>query len=182
MIKKLALTTLSTLFFIGCGGGTTSKGDGTVAATQGEYNLWDYMTPNSSNTNTFSLSSKNKNSTYVSTYTVKSNRVEEVDDYAKNEKTIYEKQRDKIIVRFKKDNKANGFYALKLTADIGDTVTLRSSSCKLSKHYDTFTLSGKSFQDVIEITCASQPGYYQKGIGEIAQIENSGKNIRILSN
>ena len=142
------------------------------------------MTPNASNTNTFTLSSNSVDTTYKSTYTVvNQSRVEEVADYAKDEKTIYEKSNNKIIIKFEKNGKANGFYELKLTADIGNVVTVRNSNCKLSNHHDTFSIAGKSFQDVIEITCNNIPGYYQKGIGEVAQKEDStGKNIRVLSN
>ncbi len=181
MTKRIMLTTITTLFLVGCGTGGTQTSH-TKTGT-GQYNLWEYMTPSNSNTNTFKLSSSSVNSTYKSTYSVTTNRVTEVADYAKDEKTIYEKDSDKIIVRFEKGGKANGTYALKLTANINDIVTVRNSSCKLTHHYPTFSIAGKSFDDVIEITCGTTPGYYQKGIGEIAQKEDSsGKSIRVLSN
>jgi hypothetical protein len=109
--------------------------------------------------------------------------VVEVNDYASNEKTIYEKLNNKIKVRFEKNNKANGMYELHLTADIGDIITERSSECVLHKHYPTFSIKDRNFQDVIEIKCGNTPGYYQKGVGEIAQIEESNqKRVRVLSN
>ncbi len=178
MIKKLTLTLTTALFFVGCGGG------GNPTPKSGAYNLWEYIAPVSSKTDTFTLSSNSVDTTYKSTYKVVNQaRVEEVADYAKDEKTIYEKSNDKIIIKFEKNGKPNGFYELKLTADIGDIVTKRDSTCKLAKHHDSFSIAGKSFQDVIEITCNNIPGYYQKGVGEVAQKEdNTGKNIRVLSN
>ena len=182
MIQKLILTSLTAFLFIGCGG-TTGGDDKKPVVVQGKYNLWEYMTPNTSNTNTFNLSSNSVDSKYTTTYKVERNRVVEVADYAQGEETIYEKFTDKIIIKFKKGGKPNGFYEIKLTANINDVITKRSSSCRLSKHHDNFTIAGKSFQDVIEITCGSTPGFYQKGVGEIAQIEDdSGKNLRVLSN
>ena len=185
MIKSIALVTLTTLLLTGCGGGSeSSEGDKTPGVTNnGKYNLWEYMTPSYSNTNTFTLSNNSIDSTYKSTYSVTSNRVTEVADYAKDETTIYEKGSNSITVRFEKGGKANGTYALKLTANVNDIVTIRNSTCKLTNHFETFTLAGKTFNDVIEITCGSVPGYYKKGVGEVAQKEDkSGKNIRILSN
>lgn len=187
MIKNLTLATLATLFLVGCGGGTTDEKSSSVSTTKeikhGQYDLWQYMTPATSNTNTFTLSDNSVDSSYKSTYTVKNSRVEEVADYAKNEKTIYEKGDTSITIKFEKDGKANGTYALKLSADIDDVVTVRNSSCKLTQHFDSFNIEGKAFSDVIEITCGDIPGYYQKGIGEIAQKESkSGKSIRVLSN
>ncbi len=182
MIKSIALTTITALFLIGCGGGGDDTTTSTPVAT-GEYNLWEYMTPSTSDTNTFTLSSNNVNTTYNTAYSVTRSRVEEVADYAQDEKTIYEKDADSIIVTFEKAGKPNGTYALKLTANINDIVTTRTSTCKLTNHLNSFSIADKTFQDVIEITCGTTPGYYQKGVGEIAQIEDSsGKNIRVLSN
>jgi hypothetical protein len=186
MIKNLAFTTTITLFLIGCGGGTTETTNSQLGSQSlnKAYNLWEYMVPNSNHTNTFTRSNNNQISSYKTSYSVlNSSHVEERADYAPNETTIYEKSNNKITIRFQKDGKANGMYELQLGADIGDTVTIRNSTCKLTKHYDNFSIAGKSFQDVIEITCGTTPGYYQKGVGEVAQKEDSsGKNIRVLSN
>jgi len=189
MSKKVLVSTLLALAFVGCGsGGDTSSSSGskdsqTNAINQKQYNLWSYMTPQSSHTNTYSIYSNNKTIKYNTQYSVKQNRVVEVNDYASDEKTIYEKLSNKIKIRFEKNNKANGMYELRLTANEGDIITERSSTCKLIKHHDTFEIKGKSFTDVIEIKCGDIPGYYQKGVGEIAQVEEKNKkSIRVLSN
>ncbi len=183
MIKSITFTTITALFLVGCGGGGEDTAASPTLTNTGKYNLWEYMTPSTSHASTFTLSSNSVDSTYKSTYSVSNNRVAEVADYAKDETTIYEKGPDKITVRFEKGGKANGTYALKLTANINDIVTVRNSTCKLSQHYETFPIAGKTFDDVIEITCGNIPGYYQKGIGEVAQKEGaSGKDIRVLSN
>ncbi len=181
MIRRVFIA-VTTLALIGCGGGNDTK---TAAATttNGKYNLWEYMTPSTTKTNTFTLTSNSVNTTYKSTYSVTPSRVTEVADYAKDETTIYEKGTDTITVRFEKNGMANGMYQLRLKANINDIVTKRDSTCKLSQHYTHFSIAGKNFDDVIEITCGTTPGYYQKGVGEIAQKEDkSGKNIRVLSN
>jgi hypothetical protein len=187
MIKNLTLASITLLLFIGCGGGDSGSTDKPITQTRidKKYNLWSYMVPTSNGTHTFTHTQNGTTSTYKTTYTINGTRVEEVADYAQDEKTIYEKINDEIIIKFEKSNRANGMYQLFMTADIGDIVTVRNSTCSLSNHFDNFKVpnTNKSFTDVIEITCNNIPGYYQKGVGEIAQIEDSaGKNIRVLSN
>ncbi len=187
MIKNIALTTIALVLLVGCGGGESGSSDKPITQTRvdKQYNLWAYMVPTTNSTHTFTHIQNGSTSTYKTTYTVHSTSVEEVADYAQDEKTVYEKVNDEINVKFEKSNKPNGMYKLFMTADVGDVVTVRNSTCTLSKHFDAFKApnSDKSFTDVIEITCNNIPGYYQKGVGEIAQIEDStGKNIRVLSN
>jgi len=188
MIKNVALTTIALILLTGCGSGGEDTGSSkpiTQTRLDKKYNLWSYMVPTANSTHTFTHTQNNKSSTYKTTYLVSDTRVTEVADYAQDEKTIYEKVNDEINVKFEKSNKANGLYKLFMTADVGDVVTVRNSTCTLSRHFDNFNVpnSDKSFADVIEITCNNIPGYYQKGVGEIAQIEDSaGKNIRVLSN
>jgi len=188
MIKNITLTLTTALLLVGCGGGdtgntTSSSTIGTQNTTLKAYNLWDYMVPTQSKTNTFTLNQNGTISHYTSNYTVQDNYVEEVASYAPSEKTTYQKDADAIVVKFQKDNKANGMYELVLSADVGDVVTKRSSSCKLNMHHDSIEVAGKSFQDVLEIRCGNLPGYYQKGVGEVAQLEDTtGKNTRVLSN
>jgi outer membrane biogenesis lipoprotein LolB len=180
---------ISILLFTGCGGGgsnETSNRDQIGSASPHKsktYNLWEYMTPQSSDTKTYTLLSQNRSINYKTTFDVKRDRVVEINDYAANEKTIYEKKSDSIVVKFEKNGKPNGTYTLHLSADIGDIITKRSSNCELKAHYDTKEIEGKVFNDVIEIRCGETPGFYQKGVGEIAQIEGgASKKVRVLSN
>ena len=200
MIKSSISPLVLALFLMsGCGGGgagdtggsssglTQSDKKGAVPTdkgkTDGKYNLWDYMAPKNDRTNNFVETTGDSTKNYKTTYSTSPNRVTETSDYAKNEKTIYTKEADRVTVSFEKDGTPNGEYALDLTADIGDIVTVKESTCKLTKHYDTVDISGKNFTDVIEIKCGDIPGYYQKGVGEIAQVEEKNKkSIRVLSN
>ena len=190
MIKNITYAALLSLLLVGCGTGVSSDNEREGAndpynenIVVKKYNLWEYMTPNKANTNTFTLSSNSMSTTYTTNYKVTKSRVEEVADYAKDEKTIYIRGKNKITVKFEKGGRANGTYDLALTADVGDTVTKRNSTCKFTRYLETFSISNKNFKDVIEITCGDVPGYYEKGTGEIAQIENKNdKSIRVLSN
>ncbi len=192
MIKNLLFSTTAIFFLIGCGGGTesesstnninTNNSQSIVSTPKGSYSLWDYIVPSSSKTSEFSVHSQQDGErTYRTSYAVKTNRVEEIADYAENETTIYEVHSDKITIKFLKDGKPNGLYQLHSFANIGEVVTVRGSDCKLAKHHDQYKLDDKVFDDVIEIVCTNQPGLYQKNVGEIAQI-NSGKDYRVLSN
>ena len=185
MIKLITFTGLLTFMLVGCGatGSTEDKTKSSDNIPTGKYDLWSYMVPSESKKNTFTLKTDSKTSTYTTEYKVSRSQVKEVSDYAKEETTIYEKLGDKIIVSFEKNSQRNGKYELVRSADEGDMVTIRDSSCKLFKHHNSIKISDKTFQDVIEITCNGIPGYYQKGVGEVAQKEDSaGKSIRILSN
>jgi len=186
--RLLAVSVVTIGLFSGCGGSANSVDSINNTSDEqnipsGSYNLWDYMTPANSHTSRYTILNNGQQSKYNTNYSVKKNRVVEVSDYVRNEKTIYEKYKDRIKIKFEKDNKPNGMYELKLYVNIGDKITIRDSSCKLTKHLDDFELNGKHFNDVIEVKCGNKPGYYQKGVGEIAQVDDpSKKAIRVLSN
>jgi outer membrane biogenesis lipoprotein LolB len=200
MKKALTLSILTVALLTGCGGGGEDSQKGNdksinkktsttqvgVGKTDGKYNLWEYMTPSKDRTSNFIETKGDSSSTYKTTYSISAQTVTEVSDYAQNEKTIYTKMSDRIRVSFEKDGTPNGSYDLDLTADIGDIVTVKESTCKLIDHYDEKKLGDKIFSDIIEIRCNDKPGYYQKGIGEVAQtnaLSTTGvKTIRILSN
>ncbi len=189
MKKIVVASVVLTFMFIGCGSSSSSDAsepkkeiENSSAKADGYY-LWSYFTPANSNTNSFSLYNDGKSTQYKTTYSVKQDRVIEQSDNVSNEKTIYEKLSNSIRVKFEKNGKPNGMYELKLYANIGDVVTVRDSSCKLYKHYDNLTIKGKSFNDVIEIRCSNRPGYYEKGVGEIAQMsDKDSRSVRVLSN
>ena len=190
MKKALILSTIVISLFSGCGGGgdrDTNLNNNSISGKSNDknsYNLWNYFTPANSKTNNYRYYEGNKVSSYKSSYSVSETKVVEIDNYAPNEKTIYEKMPDYIKVSFEKNGKPNGLYKLKFYANIGDSVTVIESGCKLTKHYDNFSLKGENFNDVIEIRCDDKPGYYQKNVGEIAQeIQNKNqKSIRVLAN
>ena len=191
-MKRLLIAGSSIALFLlaGCGSAGEREDNGIdktsesydATRSKGSYNLWEYMTPANSHTSTYTVLSNGNRIKYSTNYSVKQNRVVEVSDYVSNEKTIYERYTDKIKVRFEKNNRPNGMYDLKLYVNIGDRITVRDSSCKLNRHIDDFELKGKHFSDVLEVKCGDKPGYYQKGVGEIAQIDdNAEKSIRVLS-
>ncbi len=198
MIKSIPSLLLVLTLITGCGGGssdeqptpkqtpTTSSNQLGIGKTDGKYKLWEYVTPKTDTTNNFIDTTGDKTDSYKTTYSISTSSVTETSDYAKNEKTIYTKKADRITVTFTKDGTPNGSYDLDLTADINDDVTVLASQCILTKHFDSIKINDKSFSDVIEIKCSDKPGYYQKGIGEIAQTQLIGttgsRSVRILSN
>ena len=201
MIKRSIPSMLFAMTLItGCGAGgaeekgspskTTNNSKSKVALgkgkTTGQYKLWEYITPKTDTTNSFRETDGDTTQSYKTTYAISTNKVTETSDYAANEQTIYTKKADRITVSFTKDGTPNGSYDLDLTADINDIVTVKDSTCKLVKYYDSVKINDKTFSDVIEIKCNDKPGFYQKGVGEIAQTDligsNGSRSIRILSN
>ena len=190
MIKKILLATALLLFLNGCGSGPTSDDETTINTPtinnieKKDYNLWEYMVPTNDRVNSFSLYNNDEtkpSETYTTSYKVYENLVEESSSYAPDEKTIYEKKDNEIVVSFQKDNSIMGFFTLELQANIDDMVTKKASDCKLEKHYPLYN---DKFSDVIEIVCGNQHGFYQKNVGEISQIaqDETSKKVRILSN
>lgn len=201
MRRTIPALLLALTLITGCGGGgDTDTGDDSPPSTNnptssvqsgkgkttGQYNLWEYVTPKTDTTNSFIETNRDTTQSYKTTYAISTNSVTEIADYAKNEKTIYTKKTDRVTVSFTKDDTPNGSYDLDLTADINDIVTVMDSTCKLIKHYDSVTINDKAFTDVIEIKCDDKPGYYQKGVGEVAQTQILGtsgsRSVRVLSN
>ncbi len=194
MIKQLLLATTITftLLLMGCGSGPSETKNSEISLNDHQnndtppkqYNLWEYLTPSSNRTNSFSLYTDNINQpdeTYSTTYTVSDNLVVEVSSLSESEKTIYEKKDNEIVISFQKDGLLMGFFTMQLQANIDDIVTKKTSNCKLAKHYPIYD---DKFEDVIEISCDNQHGFYQKGIGEVAQVitDQNNKTLRIISN
>ncbi len=205
MRQNISVALLTLALLTGCGGNKTDEKSDTnnksntqkdnpttttsisdKGKTNGKYNLWDYMTPKTNTTNNFIETNGDETNEYTITYSISEKEVIETSDYAQNEKTIYKKKPDRVTVEFQKDNEFNGSYDLHLTADINGDVTILTSTCKLTKHFDKKTINSKEFLDVIEIRCNDKPGYYQKDIGEIAQTEvvdaKGVSSLRILAN
>ncbi len=173
MKNKHMLALVTAFLFAGCGGGgedTPSDGSSTTTTTtKGTYQIWDYLVPVSNTTSNYLKTNGTDTQEYQSKFIKADNTVTESSDYAKNEQTIYTKNSDSITIAFYKNGAKNGAYNLKTSADIGDIVTIKQSNCVLKKHHDNIKIDTKDFNDVIEIVCGIQPGYYQKGVGEIAQ-------------
>ena len=165
---------LSMLLLGGCGGTTGgSQGGGDYERSQNYNNgaiaLWDYLVPASDTTNSYIKTNGTTSQTYRTRYTREANRVTEVSNLSENEKTIYTKNANDITISFYTDGAENGRLELKPTVDIGERVTIKKSDCRLAKVWDTFHYQNRDFKDVIEIRCGNTPGYYQRGVGEIAQ-------------
>jgi alpha-galactosidase/6-phospho-beta-glucosidase family protein len=184
-MSKIIFTSITVaLILSGCGGGTETKSktisdNSAKGNTAGKYNLWEYVVPSQSEKYSFIEKNGDKSRAYSTTYSKNNNIVTEISDYAQNEKTIYTKKSDSILVEFEKNGIYNGEYSLNLTSDIGDSVTIKESTCKLANHYNKIEISNINFTDVIEINCDGQPGYYQKNKGEIAY--NGEANLRVRS-
>ncbi len=190
MYKNTILAILAAVVISGCGGSATGDEQSTKSShsqpSSGEYALWDYLVPSVDTTNNYIKTTATSTQKYQTRFVKSGDTVTETSDYAKNEQTIYTKNKTNITVSFLKDGAPNGHYDLKLYVDIDDIVTVKKSDCRLTQHYDTYSIDGEKFNDVIEITCGNEPGFYQKGVGEIAQkrsLSTSGKvDIKILSN
>ena len=204
MKRDISIALLALALLTGCGGGgdktdgkdiinpspkdnpTTTTSISDKGKIDGEYNLWDYMTPQNNRINSFVETKGDKTNEYKTTYSINKNEVTEVSDYAQNEKTVYKKKKDRVTVEFLKDGEFNGSYDLHLTADIDGDVTILTSTCKLTNHFDSKIINDTKFLDIIEIRCNNKPGYYQKNIGEIAQTDivdaKGTSSLRVLAN
>ncbi len=184
----IMITILITL--LGCGTTTTQRDNTDTSNKQaysnsGEYALWDYLVPQQSSTNNYIKTTGSTKQKYQTRYVKEDNSVIESSSDVPNEKTVYKKGANSISVSFLKDSQPNGHYELHTLVDIGDMVTIKTSSCILKEHYDSFSFQGKKFEDVIAIECGNTPGYYQKGIGEIGQeqaLNTTGRVVQVLSN
>ena len=182
--KILTILTLLIVTFAGCGGtgsDTKEKRSDTPSYTSGDIALWEYLVPNSDTTNNYIRTSGNDVEKYRTVYTREADKVTEISDFSKNEKTIYTKNKNNITILFYTDGTQNGRLELKPTVDIGDIVTIKKSDCKLVQRLDIFSFEGKEFNDVIEIKCGDAPGYYQKGVGEILQQKSLTENGKVVT-
>ncbi len=194
MLKYFIIIASTLLLFTGCGGGGSEGDSGKVpndhgssdsgTPPQGAYSLWDYLTPSTSKSRSFTYNAPSGTQTYSTHFTVSGDMVTEVDDNAPQEKTVYQKRSDRITVSFQKNGQANGSYDMKRYAKIDDIVTIKDSNCRLVAHHDLISLGGKRYEDVIEIDCGNHPGYYQKYAGEIGQSQkgvDGGAEVEIYA-
>ena len=166
---------LLTLLLTACGGGggTTSGSQQTAQTRETPYSgsiaLWDYLVPAADTTSSYIKTTGDEVQKYQTRYLRQNNSVTEVSDLSKNEKTVYSNEGNKIVVTFYTDGVQNGTVEMKGKVDIGNIVTVKTSDCRLAQHLESFKYNGQLFEDVIEIKCGENPGYYQKGVGEIMQ-------------
>ncbi len=185
-MKRLSLIVISALLFSGCGSSSVSTGsvpttsDGTSPAQTAKtsqkpsgftgYTLYEYLVPASVQT---VQSYKYQNQNYL--------RVESL-EYNKHDNFIsqrslqnqdgeveYQNNGDDTILVTLYHDSASDTFKMHNFVNIGDTVTLKQGSCTLSAYYDRLDFQGKSFDDVVQISCAKSVGYYQKGKGLVVE-------------
>jgi hypothetical protein len=168
------LTTVTiALLFTACGGGGGGEKTTTNGAQEriysGSIDLWQYMVPNADRTNSYIKTTGSNSQQYQTRYVVKENSVTEESELSSNEKTVYTNKGNTILVTFFTDGAQNGSVELKAKVDIGNIVTVKKSDCRLTRQLAEYSYNGQNFKDVIEIVCGKDPGYYQRGVGEILQ-------------
>jgi len=188
-INTLLTAILASILFLTSGCGTTGGDDNNIKAASersknynnGSIALWDYLVPAGDTTNNYIKTTGETTKKYRTRFTREADKVTEVSDLSKNEKTIYMKNANDITVLFYTDGAENGRLELKPTVDIGDIVTIKKSDCKLVKLWDVFHYGDKDFNDVIEIKCGNTPGYYQRNVGEILQQQTIAEKGTVIT-
>jgi len=179
-MRNFILLFILTLTLIGCGGG--GGGDSTSSTTSStipkesysgiSYDTWEYIVPNTSSMTTKSLSSYNADGTsYNATFRTieEDSQVEEIpNNGTSDERVVYTKNDTTIKVTFYKNDNIVYSYEMKRSVKMGEP-TIDNSSCMLTNHYDSISLSGSNYQDVIQIACGGHKGYYAKGKGQVYQ-------------
>ncbi len=165
-----SMTAALMLTACGSGGGEKSTPPTQQARVySGNIDLWQYMVPSSDRTNSYIRTTGTETKKYQTRYVVKADNVTEESQLSSNEKTVYTNRGNTILITFFTDGVQNGSVELKAKVDIGDIVTVKKSDCRLTKQMPEYTYNGEKFEDVIEIVCGNDPGYYQRGTGEILQ-------------
>ncbi len=183
-MKRILLTPLLALLFVGCGsssvdsgdvvvidGGSSPKQDNGITALPSDksYRLYDYLCP-SSNLTVKSYKYKNKIFQSEESLEYTNNTTLTTERSLKNSdgKIEYQSSDDTINVTLYLGTKTESF-SMKNFLNIGDIVTLKESECSVSQHFDKLTYIGKEFSDVLEITCPKSIGYYQKDRGLVLE-------------
>ncbi len=174
ILTTAAVLTILTLGGCGGSGGDTGKSGSSTTPRenvtyQGSIALWDYLVPAGDATNQYIKTTGDQVQKYSTRFVRTNNSVTETSEISPGEKTVYTNRDNTIRIDFFTDDTPNGTVEMKARVDIGDIVTVKKSDCRLARQLATFTYEGRKYQDVIEIDCGNQPGYYQKGVGEIMQ-------------
>ena len=181
-MKKILTLLILSFILIGCGGGgeTSSSSsssrdvsenftDDTISSST--YDTWNYIIPERTSPNSSSISSRSLNgTTYQATFRSieENNIVEEIPENTTDERVIYEKNNNTISVRFYKNDRVTYSYDMHRFVKIGEQ-TISNSSCMLVNHFASKSFNNQTYNDVIEIDCGQQKGYYAKGKGQIYQ-------------
>ena len=172
---KATIGSIAIIFlFTACGSGggekvSTDSPQQEARVYSGNIDLWQYMVPDADRTNNYIRTTGSDTKKYQTRYVVKGNSVTEESELSSNEKTVYTNKGNTILVTFFTDGSQNGSVELKTKVDIGDIVTVKKSDCKLTRQIPEYSYQGQKFEDVIEIVCGNDPGYYQRNVGEILQ-------------
>ncbi len=167
------------LLFIGCGGGSATKKGGKSGDDLGKqeygdaaFKMDDYLFPKSSGD---IVAYKYERGVLYQkdrlTYTVSSNLVKERSNINLGGSIDFlypQDGKDGITVTIYKDSKPQSF-TMRNYIDINDSVTFADGECRLSAHYDRLDLFGRSFNDLLEITCPNSVGYYQRSKGLVVE-------------
>ncbi len=91
---------------------------------------------------------------------------------------------DKFVLSLREENEDDSKYdiAIKKVVEVGDEL---ANGCYLSEHFDTISIDNNPYNDVIKIECKSRSvGYYQKGVGLVAQnilLPQTGEDLSLES-
>lgn len=183
-MKKLLVSSLLAWMFIGCGSTSVDSGAGTDTGKTPQENgiktqiptgftgyvLYDYLLPASQKE--------------VKTYKYKNNVLASEERLAYTQESGLTTQRslrdidgqveyrysgqDDIAVSIYHDSVVEKFN-LKNFVNLNDMITLKTSTCKVSAHYDIFKAGEQSFSDVLALACPKSIGYYEKGNGLVLE-------------
>ncbi len=175
-MRKLIFLFITLFALVGCGGGATeddSTFDGNFPSenfTGTSYDMWNYIVPDTTTPENTSVSSRGLDTTYNANFrAIDNNTVVEIPVETTDEKVEYKQLDDKISITFKKNDIPTFSYDIKKSVKLQEQTTVKESACMLVNHFETKTVNGVAYYDVIEIDCGQHKGFYAKGKGEIAQ-------------
>ncbi len=169
-MKKIILSIIITIFFVGCGGGGAGDEKSSVTIPGDSYGptsytATDYIIPSLS---TNSINSRTiHNTNYNATYrALNNNTIIETPPNSNGESVKYEKTSKYIKVTLRdKYGKDLYSYNLKQTVRIGESITSPESSCIFVNSFSTKYINNTKYNDVIEIDCGKHKAYYAKKEG-----------------
>ena len=178
-MKRLLLTTVLAFLFVGCGSSTVKSGDVDLTQSQPSstlpsgfkgYVFYDYLLPS---TDKVVQSYKYKNDTFLNEesleYTKSAARVIERSLKNRGGQVEYQDGGDGTIKVTIYNNASTEYFTMKNFVNIGDIITVKKSTCRVSAYHDKLSFGEKNFTDVLEVRCPDSVGYYQKGQGLVVE-------------